>query len=70
MGERNTATALAISKANPNRKAYAKRVGFFRTWSTLGMSMAKKRANKAALSANHGLEAWPHFMTIWQAVVF
>lgn len=32
------------------------------------MSMAEKRAIKAALSANHGWDAWPIFMTMWQAM--
>lgn len=35
---------------------------------TLGMSMAEKRAHRAALSANHEYEAWPLFMTMWQSI--
>lgn len=32
------------------------------------MSMAEKRACKAALSANHGYEASSIFMTMWQSM--
>ena len=43
-------------------------MGFFRADSTLGMSMAEKRAIKAALYANNDLEEWPLFMTMWQTM--
>lgn len=49
------------NNSNSNWKAYAKRIGFFRDGSTLGKSMAEKRALKAALSANNGSGRRPCF---------